>query len=281
MEVVFLYIVIAVCAFAAYRNRRKTTVGVIKHKKHTYGYVLGDYLQSEDTSFHGIDITLPYSLANFYLDSHKDSKRQGPGMLFDASQRLALEGDFNTHFQLFVPKDSAVLVLSILGPDVMQTLIHSSGRYDVELRNQHLRIISAHKVFGTAGQAQLLHAASSVLSEIEHRAASWPKNTAPPQQLRYRKGVTLKLAGRYLRRSRVLTYLALLLTSMMAFGLGLIFYYTSLDPNFNDPFSKGVFAGTIMYAATFLLLAAMAVVMLAPIVWFFGRRQGKDIFPGS
>lgn len=281
MEVVFFYILVAVCAFFAYKNRRKSKAGVIAIKGKSFGYVLGNYLESEGATFHGLDIHLAYSMANFYLDSHKDSRRRGPGLLFDPSQKLALEGDFNNYFQLFVPKGSHVLALSILSPDVMRTLMNSSERYDVELYNDHLRIISLKKPYGTSSEDELLAAAKAVLIELDHRASSWQDSNEPPQKLRYRKGATFKLAGVYLRRSRVFAVLSVLLLGIVGAGLWLAYYYSMQDPNFSDPYSKGVLVGTLIYVASGLVLAAIPIAMLAPFVWFFGIKPGEDSFPGQ
>ncbi len=282
MEVVFFDIFVIACAFILYRNRRKTKIGTLDVQNgNKYSYVLGDYMQSETSSFHGLDVTLPYKLANFYLDSHKDSNRQGPSALYSRNQMLSLEGDFNTYFQLFVPKDDAVPVLSILSPDIMQTLITSSQRYDVELHDQHLRIISNKKVYGTSDEVFLLEAAKAITSELDHRAASWQNSKNNPSKLQYRKGTTLKLAGRYLRRSRVFIGILTILVSIVLFGLCLALYYTHQDPNFSDPYSKGPLAGTVMYAAAGIFLLAIPIVMLAPLAWFFMRRPDKDIFPNG
>ncbi|MDB5163878.1 MAG: hypothetical protein JWS12_496 [Candidatus Saccharibacteria bacterium] len=277
MEIALFYIFIVVSTFIAYRNRRKTKVGVLKQSNNMYPYALGDYLKAEDWSFNGIDITLPRPLANFYLDSHKDSKRRGPNVLFEHSQKLALEGDFNTYFQLFVPKDSAMIVLSILSPNVMETLITSSQRFDVELHDEHLRIISLNKVYNEEAESSLITAAEALLAEINHRAKSWHKDSAEPQKLEYRKGATWKLASRYLRRSRAVINLLVLLFGIVGLGLGLALYYTHLDPNFSDPYSKGVFAGTMMYIAEGIIILAVPAIMFGPAIWYFSNGPGKKV----
>src|SRR5689334_238755 len=141
MDLILFYGFILICALIVYKNRRTRDVGVITTPSGMmYSYVIGNYLQSEAFNFNGLEVQLPASLANFYLDSHKDSKRKGPGALYTRSQLVSLEGDFDKYFQLFVPPKSQILVLSILSPDVMETLIKSSQRFDVELSGDQLRI---------------------------------------------------------------------------------------------------------------------------------------------
>lgn len=277
MIVVVFYIFIALCAISIYKNRRQTDVGVlITANGKKYPYTIGNYLASESSTFHGLEITLPYSLTNFYLDSHKDSKRRGPSALYAKSQMVSLEGDFNKYFQLFVPHGSAMFVLSVLSPDVMHTLITSSQRYDVELSGKYLRIISVKKT-SSATQGSLLAAAQAVVAELDHRAKSWQSHTHQPTKLLYRRGAAVKLAGRYIRRSRVYMSILLLLVAIVATGLGFAFYYTQQDPAFSDPYSKGVFAGTMMYAAQAIIMVTIIAAMLVPLVWYYVKGMHKRI----
>ena len=281
MEVVLFYIFIATCAMVVYKNRRKTDVGVLTAANgNKYPYAIGNYLTSETSSFNGLDITLPYGLTNFYLDSHKDSKRKGPAALYAKSQMVSLEGDFNKYFQLFVPPDSAIFALSVLSPDVMQTLITSSQRYDVELSGNHLRVITLEKTSKLTG-GPLIAAAQAIIEELDHRSKSWQQGNAPAAKLLHRRGTALKLAGRYFRRSRLIVSILSILLATVAIGLGFALYYTHQDPAFSDPYSKGVFPGTMMYVAEAIVLISIPIVMLAPFIWFFTKRPDKDIFPNK
>lgn len=278
MDVVLFYIFIAVCAVYIYKNRRKVEMGVITNAKgDKYPYAIGNYLSSETSSFNGLEVNLPYSLTNFYLDSHKDSKRKGPASLYDKSQTVSLEGDFNTYFQLFVPTKSAVFVLSILSPDVMQTLITSSQRFDVELAGNKLRIISLKKTSRSTG-GPLIAAALAIIEELDHRAKSWQQSGAPATKLLYQRGTSLKLAGRYFRRSRLIMSFILMLLTIVVIGFGLALYYTSQDPAFSDPYSKGTLQGTLMYAAAAIVVVAIPITMLGPILWFLVKRPDKELF---
>lgn len=280
MEVVVLYIAIAVAAVVVYKNRRKVDMGVIKTASgKLYPYAIGNYLQSEAGSFNGLEVTLPYTLANFYLDSHKDSKRKGPAAMYDKGQMLSLEGDFNKYFQLFVPTGSANVALSVLSPDVMHTLVTSVQRFDVELSGNYLRIITLEKTSKLTG-GPLLTAAEAVIQELDHRAKSWqPGDT--PAKLACRRGTAVKLGGRYFRRSRAIAAVLLVLLLITGTGLGLALYYTHQDPAFSNPYSKGFWAGTVMYLAEGIVLTAIPVAILSPVVWFLRSAQARDVFPGN
>jgi hypothetical protein len=281
MEVIIGGIYVLGTALLWYRNRRRVRFGVLSGPNGTkYAYALGNYLASETATFHGIDITLPAPLTNLYLDSHKDSHRRGPGQLFDAKQKLALEGNFGRYFQLFVPQGTEVQALSIISPDVMQTLINASGRYDVELYDDHLRLISLNKVYGEpAFETDILEAAQAVLAQIAERQRSWQPSEQPLPQLSYRKGGTFKVRSLYVRRSRIFLTIGLLLAAVVIAGFSLSGYYTYHDPHFNDPYSKGFVEGTLMYAAAVIFISAIPVSLLGTLIWLVSYRSVPDSWP--
>jgi hypothetical protein len=278
MAIIAFYVFLLASWLIWYRNRRKVRFGTLYDKSgQVYAYALGNYLASEVATFNGIDITLPSPMTNFYLDSHKDNRRRGPGLLFDSKQKLNLEGDFDKYFQLFVPEKGQVLALSILSPDVMQTLISSSQRYDVELYGTHLRLISLQKVYDNAEiQADLLRAAQAVLNEVSQRQKSWEDRSPRPARLKYRPGQTFKFGSRYVRRSRLFLSVGLVLAAIVIGGFSLSGYYTYQDPHFSDPYSKGFVEGTLMYAAAAIFIAAIPIALLGSIVWLAVYRSTPD-----
>lgn len=142
-----------------------------------YKYTIGNNLERyglQSRSFHGIDIDLPKEFPHIYLDGHKGDKRHGPELVLSNAQKISLEGDFDKYFQAFVPSGYESLALSILSPDVMQTLLKSSDKYDVELFGSHLRLITKSKIHNQPLlQAELLSSAQVVLDEVAHRLRSW------------------------------------------------------------------------------------------------------------
>lgn len=84
-------------------------------------------------------IRLPRPLPHLVLDA-----RGNDGILSSLphrprrTQRLSLEGDFDTHFHLFVPKGYERDALYIFTPDLMALLIDETGDLDVEIRDDML-----------------------------------------------------------------------------------------------------------------------------------------------
>lgn len=81
-------------------------------------------------------ITLPRRLPHMILDATSN----GRGMVTRprARQSLSLEGDFNSHFRLFVPEGYERDALYVFTPDLMALLIDEAGDLDVEIRDNQL-----------------------------------------------------------------------------------------------------------------------------------------------
>ena len=151
----------------------------------TYPYALGDRLHYVYTTgtFNGIDIVLPAILPNIFLYGKVHQRVVGPRHFVTKNQRLGLEGNFNRSFICYAPRSYEVLALSLLTPDVMQTLLMSVPDCDVEFYRDHVRIMVRHRVYGKAeAEARLLGAADRLMQEVDHKLRSW--TTADSEEAR-------------------------------------------------------------------------------------------------
>jgi hypothetical protein len=169
----------------------------------TYGYLLGDRMArflEGGGHYNGIDVILPKEMPHIYLDSLKGGGR-GESFIFDASQKIALEGNFYRSYQVFVPKKYESIALSILSPDVMQTLQQYAKLFDVEIYGNHLRIMSRDPITKHPEvQGQILVAATMLMNEIDHRLQSWDKKdsqAAIDQDLLIYPYKSVRILGRY------------------------------------------------------------------------------------
>lgn len=202
---------------------------------HNYPYTLGNNFQTEGKRMNGISVTIPKTLPHIYLDNHADSRTRGPRFTFHNSQRVMLEGDFNKYFQLFVPKQFHNQALSILSPDVMQTLIKSNQKYDVEIHGRRINIISAQRLkLKQSTLDELQKIALQLLEEIEHKLKSWSKTSEAEAQkahLTFYDEESVKLFGRYIGVAR--------LAVIVSFLIGAMFYvmaYTFWQQEKSEPF---------------------------------------------
>ena len=197
--------VIAYFVYCFLKRPPVPTQGTLTTKSsHTYGYLLGDRMRrfSEGGGYYnGIDVILPKEMPHIYLDSLKGGGRQ-ERFIFDVSQKIVLEGNFYRSYQVFVPKKYESIALSILSPDVMQTLQQYAKLFDVEIYGNHLRIMSSDRVTKNPEvQGQLLIAATMLMNEIDHRLQSWDKKdslAAAGQDLLIYPYRSVRIRGRYL-----------------------------------------------------------------------------------
>lgn len=98
-----------------------------------------------------IMVQLDRKLPHIVLDSHKNNRKlfgisvSNLPITFNKGQKLALEGDFNSFFDLYVPKGYERDALYVFTPDLMQDFISQSGSYDAEIIDDRLYIYSDAK----------------------------------------------------------------------------------------------------------------------------------------
>lgn len=82
-----------------------------------------------------IRFVLPRRLPNMVLDAKLNNmllKSTMPSTV-QGNQTLSLEGDFNKYYTLYVPKQYEADALYVFTPDVMELLIKTGARYDIEI----------------------------------------------------------------------------------------------------------------------------------------------------
>jgi hypothetical protein len=98
----------------------------------TYTYTVGHGKNSTTHIQTVMQITLQKVLPSFLLDSTTASVVKDMPSNFT---HISLEGDFDKSFKLYAPKDAITDVLSIISPDVMQTLIQKNTFQDIQSAN--------------------------------------------------------------------------------------------------------------------------------------------------
>lgn len=105
-----------------------------------YEYTVGSGKQRRTYTWHYAGMRLPRRVPHLVLDSKSnDGTVMGKALISNLpvvisnSQRISLEGDFDTYFALYAPKQYDVDVRYVLTPDVMAALVDKSSRFDVEL----------------------------------------------------------------------------------------------------------------------------------------------------
>ncbi|MFF2493852.1 hypothetical protein [Agromyces sp. NPDC058064] len=101
----------------------------------------GSPVSSIDVGYLAID--LPRHLPNMILDAGRNDGLIGSSLARPPKedQRLSLEGDFDRHFRLYVPRGYERDALYVFTPDLMALLIDETGDLDVEVRDDLLIVM--------------------------------------------------------------------------------------------------------------------------------------------
>jgi hypothetical protein len=172
----FAVLVVLVGVYARSRATRYRTGVITGASGGVYPYALGNRLRYTYTTgtFNGIDIVLPATLPNIFLYGKIHQHTVGPRHYLPKNQRLELEGNFHRYFTCYVPHGYQVLALSLLTPDVMQTLLVTLPDCEVEFYHDRVRVIVRHRVYGRVeAETRLLEAAERLMQEVDHRLRSW------------------------------------------------------------------------------------------------------------
>lgn len=142
---------------------------------------------------------------------------------YGPSQHLKLEGDFNEYFQLYGPEAWKIEVLSIITPDVMEALVTSGFKFDLEIVGG----IGARLIISTPGyiaynpeKLTALYAAfQAVFPEIKHKLRTLNIQTDNPKSLLLKKQAAtyaLIVSGHPIRFFRTLVYVWLTIGLVLA-----------------------------------------------------------------
>ncbi len=106
------------------------------------GWMLGDYLfvtgsgKSQQTHVFGFfAVPLAQHLPNIILDARSNNiwGMSNLPIYFDQTQKMQLEGDFDTYFDVYCPKGYERDALYVLTPELMAILVDNGSQYDIEI----------------------------------------------------------------------------------------------------------------------------------------------------
>lgn len=105
-----------------------------------YQYVTGSGKSQQTHNWAYARLALQRRLPHMVLDAKSNNfwKFSNLSTAFDTSQTLALEGDFNNYFTLYVPKQYERDALYVFTPDVMKAMVEYGKDYDIEVVDDQL-----------------------------------------------------------------------------------------------------------------------------------------------
>lgn len=94
-----------------------------------------------------VRMTLPRRLPHMIVDAVKNNPVFGTNLpiIIKKNQGLSLEGDFDDHYRLYVPKQYERDALYVFTPDIMSLLVRAGAKYDVEIIGNQLYLYHNRK----------------------------------------------------------------------------------------------------------------------------------------
>lgn len=135
-----------------------------------YNYTVGSGRNSHTYYFTVVQVKLAKKLPYIALDSKKNTSglRNYP----EGTQKVSLEGDFDKYFTLMSQVGANIDVLSIITPDVMQTLIDCEQQQDIEIIDDNAYFIAANDQRNARSLQLLMVSVDKLLEELQHRVSS-------------------------------------------------------------------------------------------------------------
>ena len=143
-----------------------------------YTYTTGSGKSSHTYIYGYIMVQLDRNLPHIVLDSKANNTKifglsiSDLPVEFNPDQKLSLEGDFDSHFTLYAPKEYEQDALYIFTPDLMQLFIDDSLSFDAEIVDNNIYIYS-NTQFDLTDQAllqRLFHVIDTVVAKVESKA---------------------------------------------------------------------------------------------------------------
>lgn len=164
-------------------------------------------------------VTVARSFPHLVLDSKRSRSLFNPDAAFVGSvvppNKAKLEGNFHDYFQLYYEKGENIDALSVITPDVMQTLIDSNQAQDIEVSGKHIYFM-AHSDQRTASELPaLLNSVDVLANEIGHKAKTIQYKTAVPDHAVLTQAANKHFKNKETRRN--ITYAIMFAVGMIGF----------------------------------------------------------------
>lgn len=135
----------------------------------TYEFKTGSGKSEQTHNFTVACVSISKPFPHLILDSHKNNiaAKMSSGMT-----KVELEGDFPKFFRLYYEIGAQIDALSVITPDIMQTLIDSNQPQDIEIFNDRIYFFVEDDHRSVTRLKALLNSVDKFAREIAHKAKS-------------------------------------------------------------------------------------------------------------
>jgi hypothetical protein len=136
-----------------------------------YQYTIGRGKNAKRYTNTIISMDLPADFPHILLDSK--SNLGGARRIRADAEQVSLEGNFDDSFTLYVEPKHRTDALSVISPDVMQTILQATKSYDIEIVGHSVYIFAEGDKRNKTYVRDLFIGAERILAELSHRAKSF------------------------------------------------------------------------------------------------------------
>ena len=186
-----------------------------------YEYVTGRGNSQRQHSYGYIRVALNKNLPNMVLDARRNNFIGITNMpdVYQASQRLRLEGNFNDHFDLYAPAKYERDALYVFTPDVMHVLLEKAKTYDMEIVDDELYFYQPNRM-NLSSETVLQHALDAVTS-IAGELRGQARRYGDERQVAEHVGELIAPDGRRLKKGIKWAYVLIILVVGFSYFLSL------------------------------------------------------------
>ncbi len=145
------------------------TFGSVPAVLFDYWFTTGSGKSSQSFHYAIASMTLTKDFPHLYLDG----KVNGSNSQYEKEQRVELEGDFNKYFTLYMPEGSAAGALTVLSPDIMQTVIAQGQALDLEIDGHEAAASTAGYAFSRENFQRLVNCCNALSKELSELEVTW------------------------------------------------------------------------------------------------------------
>ncbi len=172
-----------------------------------YHFTTGSGRSQQEHNYTIARVELSKAFPHMILDSKQSAAIYGYNISFRANipqEKIKLEGNFNKYFSLYCEKGENIDALSIITPDVMQTLINSNLAQDIEIAGPYIYFMTSHDERSANALSKLFESVEALSDELDHRATSL-QYVAKPAAIDMTQTTNAYFNNVIKRRTRILT----------------------------------------------------------------------------
>lgn len=160
-----------------------------------YVYSLKFFVGNEDDfskeyNYKVIRINLDKYFPQIILDNHRSNTIITGFASEYGLVEIELEGDFSKYFKVFIERNDTIDALSILSPDVMQTILSTNKLQDIEINGKYIYFINDSESVNPKDIRIFINSVFEIYKEMQFRSKTYNALDVKYKKIEYKKQVS-------------------------------------------------------------------------------------------